>query len=60
MHPRNITAYEEFYDVVSVDTTYLANRYRMTYVSIIGINHYGQSILLGSALISHEDINTFK
>ncbi|KAF2293121.1 hypothetical protein GH714_037236 [Hevea brasiliensis] len=43
VHPHNTAAYEEFFDVVSVDT----NRYRMLFVSIVRANHYGQSILLG-------------
>ncbi|XP_021689522.2 protein FAR-RED IMPAIRED RESPONSE 1-like [Hevea brasiliensis] len=60
VHPRSIIAYEEFCDVVSVDTTYLVNHYKMPFASIVGVNHHSQSILLGSALISHEDAKTFK
>ncbi|XP_021607599.1 protein FAR-RED ELONGATED HYPOCOTYL 3-like [Manihot esculenta] len=60
VHPRSIAAYEEFCDVVIVDTTYLVNHYRMSFASIIRINDYEQSILLGSALISHEDSKSFK
>ncbi|KAF2302886.1 hypothetical protein GH714_010209 [Hevea brasiliensis] len=56
----SFAAYEEFCDVVSINTTYLVNHYRMPFASIIGVNHHGQSILLGSALISHEDAKTFK
>ncbi|XP_058004036.1 protein FAR1-RELATED SEQUENCE 5-like [Hevea brasiliensis] len=52
--------YEEFNDVVSFDTTYLVNRYKLPFATIVGVNHHGQSILLGCALISHEDVNTFK
>ncbi|KAF2297857.1 hypothetical protein GH714_004146 [Hevea brasiliensis] len=53
-------AYEEFNDVVSFDTTYLVNRYKLPFATIVGVNHHGQSILLGCALISHEDVKTFK
>ncbi|KAF2310393.1 hypothetical protein GH714_009029 [Hevea brasiliensis] len=60
VHPRSIAAYEEFCDVVSIDTTYLINHYRMPFAGIIGVNHHDQSILLGSVLISHEDAKTFK
>ncbi|XP_058006730.1 protein FAR-RED IMPAIRED RESPONSE 1-like [Hevea brasiliensis] len=60
VHPRSQAAYEEFNDVVSFDTTYLVNRYKLPFATIIGVNHHGQSILLGCALISHEDVNTFK
>ncbi|XP_058008516.1 protein FAR-RED IMPAIRED RESPONSE 1-like [Hevea brasiliensis] len=47
-------------DVVSFDNTYLVNRYKLPFATIIGVNHHRQSILLGCALISHEDVNTFK
>ncbi|KAF2297586.1 hypothetical protein GH714_036876 [Hevea brasiliensis] len=60
VHPRSRAAYEEFNDVVSFDTTYLVNRYKLPFATIVGVNHHGQSILLGCALISHEDVNTFK
>ncbi|XP_057990542.1 protein FAR-RED IMPAIRED RESPONSE 1-like [Hevea brasiliensis] len=60
VHPRSRAAYEEFNDVVSFDTTYLVNRYKLPFATIVGVNHHGQPILLGCALISHEDVNTFK
>ncbi|KAF2306323.1 hypothetical protein GH714_016436 [Hevea brasiliensis] len=60
VHSRSIAAYEEFCDVIRVDTTCLINRYRMPFASIIGVNHHDQSILLGSALISHKDAKTFR
>ncbi|XP_058006625.1 protein FAR-RED IMPAIRED RESPONSE 1-like [Hevea brasiliensis] len=60
VHPRSRAAYEEFNDVVSFDTTYLVNRYKLPFATIVGVNHHGPSILLGCALISHEDVNTFK
>ncbi|GFP97773.1 protein far-red impaired response 1 [Phtheirospermum japonicum] len=60
VHPRCKAAYEEFHDVVCFDTTYLVNRYNMSFGTIIGVNKHGQSILLGCALISHENISSFK
>ncbi|XP_058005422.1 protein FAR-RED IMPAIRED RESPONSE 1-like [Hevea brasiliensis] len=60
VHPRSRVAYEEFNDVVSFDTTYLVNRYKLPFATIVGVNHHGQSILLGCALILHENVNTFK
>ncbi|XP_050232898.1 protein FAR-RED IMPAIRED RESPONSE 1-like [Mercurialis annua] len=60
IHPRSKAAYEEFHDVVSFDTTYLVNKYRMPFATVVGINHHGQSILLGCALVTHEDIRSFK
>ncbi|XP_028096390.1 protein FAR-RED IMPAIRED RESPONSE 1-like [Camellia sinensis] len=52
-------AYEEFGDVVSFDTTYLTNKYDMPFAPFVGVNHHGQSILLGCGLLSSEDTDTF-
>lgn len=60
VHPRNRAAYEEFNDVVTVDFSYIVNRYKMPFVSIVGVNHHGQSILFGLALIYREDKETYK
>ncbi|XP_041016196.1 protein FAR1-RELATED SEQUENCE 5-like [Juglans microcarpa x Juglans regia] len=58
--PRSrVVAYQYFGDVVTFDTTYLTNRYGMPFASFVGVNHHGQSILLGAALISSEDTETF-
>ncbi|XP_042448102.1 protein FAR1-RELATED SEQUENCE 6-like [Zingiber officinale] len=56
---RSRIAYEEFGDVVAIDTTYLTNKYDMPFVSFVGVNHHGQSILLGCGLLSNEDSVTF-
>ncbi|XP_015382956.1 protein FAR1-RELATED SEQUENCE 12-like [Citrus sinensis] len=53
--PRNRAAYKDFGDVVTFDTTYLTNKYDMQFSPFVGVNHHGQSILLGYGLISHED-----
>ncbi|XP_057994369.1 protein FAR1-RELATED SEQUENCE 5-like [Hevea brasiliensis] len=39
VHPRSIATYEEFCNVVSVDTTYLVNHYRLPFARIVGVNH---------------------
>nr|XP_043633675.1 protein FAR-RED IMPAIRED RESPONSE 1-like [Erigeron canadensis] len=52
-------AYEEFGDVITFDTTYLTNEYEMPMAPFVGVNHHGQSILLGCGLISNEDNETF-
>ncbi|KAG6693423.1 hypothetical protein I3842_09G000900 [Carya illinoinensis] len=57
--PRSRAAYEAFGDVVTFDTTYLTNRYGMPFAPFVGVNHHGQSILLGVGLISSEDTETF-
>ncbi|KAF5445612.1 hypothetical protein F2P56_034654 [Juglans regia] len=56
---RSRPAYECFGDVITFDTTYLTNRYGMPFVPFVGVNHHGQSILLGAGLISSEDTSTF-
>ncbi|XP_035540049.1 protein FAR1-RELATED SEQUENCE 5-like [Juglans regia] len=57
--PRSRAAYQYFGDVVTFDTTYLTNRYGMPFAPFVGVNHHGQSILLGAGLISSEDTETF-
>ncbi|XP_021726899.1 protein FAR1-RELATED SEQUENCE 6-like [Chenopodium quinoa] len=57
---RSRVAYEEFGDVVYFDSTYLTNKYELPFANFVGVNHHGQSILLGCALISHEDSDTFR
>ncbi|XP_042939348.1 protein FAR1-RELATED SEQUENCE 5-like [Carya illinoinensis] len=57
--PHSRAAYQYFGDVVTFDTTYLTNRYVMPFAPFIGVNHHGQSILLGAGLISSEDTETF-
>ncbi|XP_047333206.1 protein FAR1-RELATED SEQUENCE 6-like [Impatiens glandulifera] len=51
-------AYEYFYDV-TFDTTYLTNYYDMPFAPFVGVNHHGESVLLGCGLISKEDSETF-
>jgi len=51
---RSREAYEFFGDVITFDTTYLTNRYDMPFALFVGVNHHGQSILLGGGLISNE------
>lgn len=45
--------------MVTFDTTYLTNKYEMPFAHFVGVNHHGQSILLGVALISSEDTASF-
>ncbi|XP_041010117.1 protein FAR-RED IMPAIRED RESPONSE 1-like [Juglans microcarpa x Juglans regia] len=52
--------YESFGDVITFDTTYFTNAYKMPFAPFVGVNHHGQSILLGCGLISNEDANTFE
>ncbi|XP_022872026.1 uncharacterized protein LOC111391106 [Olea europaea var. sylvestris] len=56
---RSRQAYKEFGDIVTFDTTYLTNKYDMPSAPFVGVNHHGQSILLGCGLLSNEDTGTF-
>ncbi|XP_042942940.1 protein FAR1-RELATED SEQUENCE 5-like [Carya illinoinensis] len=59
---RSRAAYEYFGDVVTFDTMYLTNRYGMPFTPFVGVNHHGQSILLGAGLlssVSSEDTHIF-
>ena len=50
---------EYFGDVITFDTTYLTNPYKMSFAPFVGVNHHGQSILLGCGLISNENVDIF-
>ncbi|KAL6880249.1 hypothetical protein ACP4OV_011814 [Aristida adscensionis] len=52
-------AYESFSDVVKSDTTYLASKYEVPFVSFIGVNHHGDPIILGCGLLSNGNTKTF-
>ena len=56
---RSRAACKEFGDVVTFDTTYLVNKYDMPFAPFVGVNHHGQSTLLGCGLISKEDTESF-
>ncbi|XP_068660353.1 protein FAR1-RELATED SEQUENCE 6-like [Aristolochia californica] len=49
---RSRVAYQYFGDVISFDTTYLTNGYDIPLTSFIGVNHHGQSVLLGCGFLS--------
>ncbi|KAF1885510.1 hypothetical protein Lal_00029399 [Lupinus albus] len=50
--------YINFCDVVSFDSTYVRNKYKMPLVLFVGVNQHYQFILLGCALISDESATT--
>ncbi|WVY95348.1 hypothetical protein V8G54_034436 [Vigna mungo] len=56
---RSRAACEYFGDVISFDTTYLTNKYEMSFAPFVGVNHHGQSILLGCGLLCSEDTDSF-
>ena len=56
---RSRAAWDSFGDVLCFDTTYLTNKYDMPFAPFVGVNHHGQSILLGCGLLSSEDTEAF-
>lgn len=51
--------YTNFGDVVSLDTTYFLNKYKIPLVLFVGVNHHIQPTLLGCALIADDTAFTF-
>ncbi|XP_075107217.1 protein FAR-RED IMPAIRED RESPONSE 1-like [Nicotiana tabacum] len=60
VHSHSKVTYEEFHDVICLDTTYLVNQYNMPFDSFVGVNQHRQSKLLGCAFMSSEDITSYK
>ncbi|CAL5373415.1 unnamed protein product [Camellia sinensis] len=58
IEPRSRAAYGYFGDVVALDTTCLSGKYEVPLVSFVGVNHHGQSILLGCGLLADETLET--
>ncbi|XP_028803320.1 protein FAR-RED ELONGATED HYPOCOTYL 3 [Neltuma alba] len=51
--------YTNFCDVVSFDTIYVRNKYKLPLALFVGVNQHYQFILLGCALISDESVATY-
>ncbi|KAM6576668.1 hypothetical protein CsatB_028505 [Cannabis sativa] len=56
---RSRTAYSHFGDAVTLDTTYRVNQSRVPFAPFTGVNHHGQTILFGCALLLDESEATF-
>ncbi|KAL7127020.1 hypothetical protein ABFS83_14G226000 [Erythranthe nasuta] len=56
---RSRTAYSHFGDAVVLDTTYRSNLYKVPFAPFTGVNHHGQTILFGCALLLDESEATF-
>ncbi|XP_004289552.1 PREDICTED: protein FAR1-RELATED SEQUENCE 8-like [Fragaria vesca subsp. vesca] len=56
---RSRAACEDFGDVITFDTTCLTNKYDMPFAPFVGVNHHGQSILLGCGLLCDETTMSF-
>lgn len=48
-----------FSDVVFFDNTYLSNKYEVPLVAFVGMNHHGQSVLLGCGLLAGETMQSY-
>lgn len=51
--------YSYFGDTVTFDTTYRMNRYRIPFAPFTGLNHHGQPVLFGCALLLNESEASF-
>ena len=56
---RSRATYESFRNVVTFDITYLTNKYEMPFAAFDGVNHYGQTCLLGCGLLLLENTEYF-
>ncbi|KAE8687256.1 Protein FAR1-RELATED SEQUENCE 3 [Hibiscus syriacus] len=56
---RSRTAFMHFGDAVKLDTSYRVNQYRVPFAPFTGLNHHGQTILFGCALIFDDSEASF-
>jgi hypothetical protein len=59
-HASQCAEYEYFGDVVTFDTTYQTNVYRMPLAMFVESNHQLQNIIFGQSRLNNEQANTFK
>ncbi|XP_050388042.1 protein FAR1-RELATED SEQUENCE 5-like [Argentina anserina] len=57
--PKARSDYAYFGDTVTFDTTYRSNRYRLPFAPFTGVNHHGQPVLFGCALLINESEESF-
>ncbi|XP_012066286.1 protein FAR1-RELATED SEQUENCE 3 isoform X2 [Jatropha curcas] len=56
---RSRTAYNHFGDAVTLDTNYRVNQYRVPFAPFTGVNHHGQTILFGCAILLDDSEASF-
>ncbi|GAB4855217.1 hypothetical protein Ancab_039754 [Ancistrocladus abbreviatus] len=56
---RSRSAYSHFGDAVIFDTMYRPNQYQVPFAPFTGVNHHGQMVLFGCALILDESESSF-
>ncbi|KAL5731591.1 hypothetical protein ACHQM5_004302 [Ranunculus cassubicifolius] len=56
---RSRLSYQQFGDVVTFDTTYKTNKYRLPFAPFTGVNHHFQTIQFGCGLLQDETEASF-
>jgi zinc finger SWIM domain-containing protein 3 len=56
---QSIMDYKCFGDVVSFDTTFVTNKFEMSFAPLLGTNHHKQTIIFGATLLFDETIPSF-
>nr|XP_043630659.1 protein FAR1-RELATED SEQUENCE 3 [Erigeron canadensis] len=56
---RSRTAYSHFGDAVTLDTMYRVKHYKVPFAPFTGVNHHGQTILFGCALLLDDSECTY-
>ncbi|GAB4842100.1 Protein FAR1-RELATED SEQUENCE 6 [Ancistrocladus abbreviatus] len=56
---RSRAACAYFADVIFLDNAFLANKYEIPLVAFVGVNHHGQSVLLGCGLLAGETTESY-
>ena len=56
---RSRIAYQYFENVVTFDTTYQTDTYKMPFVPFTGVNHHHQSVMFGCALLVNETAESY-
>lgn len=57
---RSRTLYQHFGDVVTFDTTYETNIYKMPFGMFVGVNNHCQSVIYAGVLLTNETAEDFK
>lgn len=57
--PASRMNYNYFGDAVTFDTSYKINKYRVPFAAFTGLNHHGQPVLFGCALLLNESESSF-
>jgi hypothetical protein len=59
MDPASLEDYKLFRDVLSFDTTYNTNKYKLIFATFCGVNHHKKIIIFANALLMNESKQFF-